>query len=690
MEKKDKELKEIIDQELAGKDRAKLTLQERQKSAEEIIRKILAKKPRNLKDKYASKSPLDEISFDKPVELSQVKIEKPTDTIVRKPKKSAIENAKKLLEKLSGSKYHKILNQQGQSKQSKQSKQDKDELLKKYQLLKERERLKESELLKERELRKSEQLSKQQKIETPQQLELIKLPEQPKQKEIIQLPEQSQQLELIKLPEQPKQKEIIQLPEKSKQLEHTEVIQLPEKSKQPKQNIQSNIQPKDSNQNKQQNKQHNKQQNKQINGEYSGQHLKFKYTYSLLSAKNLDNLKKTANELGIDTSSSVRNKDDLIFSILKAQAESMNYQFGGGTLEILSENFGFLRPKGMLPTENDVYLSSSQIKRFGLRNGDLIWGVIRPPREQEHYAALLRVEAVNFTDPEHSRQRPQYSELTPAFPDKRLVLESSHEDLTTRLIDMFAPIGLGQRALIVSPPKAGKTTVLKRIARAISTNSPEIILMALLIDERPEEVTDFSRSIDGEVISSTFDKSPEEHIRVASLALEKAKRLVEAKRDVVILLDSITRLARASNLNVPSSGKTLSGGIDPSGLYFPKRFFGAARNFEEGGSLTIIGTALIDTGSRMDDIIYEEFKGTGNMELHLSRRLAEQRIYPAIDITRSGTRREELLMSEDELRRLWTLRRRISGVDEAGALNIILDKLKQTKNNKEFLASIKV
>ena len=421
----------------------------------------------------------------------------------------------------------------------------------------------------------------------------------------------------------------------------------------------------------------------------SVQHPKPKYTYPLLASKNLTDLKKLAKELGISLPASIR-KDDLIITILKAQAESMNYRFGGGTLEILPENFGFLRPKGMLPTDSDVYLSSSQIRRFGLRNGDVIWGLIRPPRDQEHYEALLRVETVNFSDPEHSRKRPMFAQLTPIFPNVRLSLEYDSQDLATRLVDMFAPIGLGQRALIVSPPKAGKTTLLKRIARAIAANSPDIIIMALLIDERPEEVTDISRSIDGEVIASTFDRPADEHIRVANLALEKAKRLVEAKRDVVILLDSITRLARASNLTVPPSGRTLSGGLDPSGLYFPKRFFGAARNFEEGGSLTIIGTALTDTGSRMDDVIYEEFKGTGNMELHLSRKLSEQRIFPAIDITRSGTRREELLMPEEELKRLWVLRKIIAGVDEAGALNLILDKLRQTEKNEEFLNSIKL
>jgi transcription termination factor Rho len=414
-----------------------------------------------------------------------------------------------------------------------------------------------------------------------------------------------------------------------------------------------------------------------------------KHSYGYLASLTLADLRKIGRELGVSGATALR-KDDLVISVLKAQAESMNYKFGGGTLEILPEGFGFLRPKGMLPTDSDVYLSVSQIRRFGLRNGDVIWGLIRPPREQEHYEALLRVETVNFSDPEHSRRRAQFGQLTPIFPNMKMNLETGAKELATRLVDMFAPIGMGQRALIVSPPKAGKTTLLKRIAGAISFNCPDVILMALLIDERPEEVTDIARSVDGEVIASTFDRPADEHIRVANLALEKAKRLAEAKRDVVILLDSITRLARASNLTVPPSGRTLSGGLDPSGLYFPKRFFGAARNFEEGGSLTIIGTALTDTGSRMDDVIYEEFKGTGNMELHLSRKLAEQRIFPAIDITRSGTRREELLIPEDELARLWVLRKRIVGVDEAGALNLILDKLRQTQTNRDFLMSIKL
>jgi len=416
-----------------------------------------------------------------------------------------------------------------------------------------------------------------------------------------------------------------------------------------------------------------------------------RYSYSFLSSQLMPDLRKTAREIGISSQSTLRKgKNDLILIILKEQAEQMGYRFGGGTLEILPEGFGFLRPNGLLPSDHDVYLSVSQIRRFLLRNGDVVFGLIRQPREQEHYSALLRVDTVNFTDPETSRQRPHFGALTPIFPNIPIKLEAKSEEIAMRLMDMFSPIGFGQRALIVSPPKAGKTTILKRIANAISVNHPDAILMVLLIDERPEEVTDMARSVDAEIIASTFDRPAEEHIRVANLALEKAKRLAEAKKDVVILLDSITRLARASNMTVPPSGRTLSGGLDTAALYFPKKFFGAARNFDEGGSLTIIGTSLVETGSRMDDIIYEEFKGTGNMELHLSRKLAEQRTFPAIDITKSGTRREELLISENNLARIWMIRKRIVNVDESGALNLVLDKLKQTQNNEEFLASIKM
>jgi transcription termination factor Rho len=367
----------------------------------------------------------------------------------------------------------------------------------------------------------------------------------------------------------------------------------------------------------------------------------------------------------------------------------MKYRFGGGTLETLGEGYGFLRPEGLLPSDNDIYVSASQIRRFGLRNGDVVWGLVRQPKDQEHYEALLRVEMVNFSDPEKARKRPHFGQLTPIFPDERMILETPSKEISNRLVDLFAPIGKGQRALLVSPPKAGKTTLLKNIAHGITTNHPEIILMVLLIDERPEEVTDIARSVDGEIIASTFDRPAEEHLRVANLSLEKAKRLVEVGKDVVLLLDSITRLARASNLVVPPSGRTLSGGMDPAALYFPKRFFGAARNIEEGGSLTIIGTALVDTGSRMDDVIYEEFKGTGNMELHLSRKLSEQRVFPAMDITRSGTRREELLIGEEDLERVWLLRRRIMNVDETGALNLIIDKIKKSRNNEEFLKTIR-
>ncbi len=414
-----------------------------------------------------------------------------------------------------------------------------------------------------------------------------------------------------------------------------------------------------------------------------------KYSYSKLEPRVLADLRKIAKDMGVSGFSSLR-KDDLIIAILKAQADAMNFRFGGGTLEVLTEGYGFLRPKGLLPSDNDVYVSSSQIRRFGLRNGDVIWGFVRPPKDQEHYEALLRVEMVNFSDPEAARKRPQFGALTPVFPDEKLTLETDPKEISTRLVDLFSPIGKGQRALVVSPPKAGKTTLIKRIANSITQNYPDIILMVLLVDERPEEVTDMARSVDGEIIASTFDRPADEHIRVANLALEKAKRLVEVGKDVVLLLDSITRLARASNLVVPPSGRTLSGGMDPAALYFPKRFFGAARNIEEGGSLTIIGTALVDTGSRMDDVIYEEFKGTGNMELHLSRKLAEQRIFPAIDITKSGTRREELLFSEEDLGKLWLLRRRIVSVDESAALSLIIDKLKQSATNREFFMSIKL
>ncbi|MDR0764503.1 MAG: transcription termination factor Rho [Synergistaceae bacterium] len=411
--------------------------------------------------------------------------------------------------------------------------------------------------------------------------------------------------------------------------------------------------------------------------------------FSKLQAMPVIELRKFAREMGV-ASPTTQKKDDLIFSILAAQALQMGFRYGGGTLECLPEGYGFLRPSGLLPSNNDIYLSASQIRRFGLRNGDVVGGMVRPPRDPEHYEALIRVEAVNYSDPEEARRRPMFEALVPIFPDQKINLETEQKRLSTRLVDLFVPIGKGQRALIVSPPKAGKTTLLKHLANAITTNHPEAIMMVLLVDERPEEVTDMSRSVDGEIIASTFDRPAEEHMRVASLSLEKAKRLVEVGKDVVLLLDSITRLARASNLIVPPSGRTLSGGMDPAALYFPKKFFGAARNIENGGSLTIIGTSLVETGSRMDDVIYEEFKGTGNMEIHLSRKISEQRLFPAIDITRSGTRREDLLMPDDELQRLWTLRRKIANMDEAEVLALIIDKLKSTTSNKEFLGTIKV
>ncbi len=409
--------------------------------------------------------------------------------------------------------------------------------------------------------------------------------------------------------------------------------------------------------------------------------------FNKLAAMSVTELRKLAKELGVSNYSSQR-KDDLILNVLCVQATQMGFRFGGGTLECLPEGYGFLRPTGLLPSNNDIYLSASQIRRFGLRNGDLVWGMVRPPRDPEHYEALIRVETVNFSDPEEARKRPHFEALVPIFPDERIRLETDPKRLSTRLVDLFVPIGKGQRA--VSPPKAGKTTLLKHLANAITTNHPEAIMMVLLIDERPEEVTDMSRSVDGEIIASTFDRPAEEHMRVASLSLEKAKRLVEVGKDVVLLLDSITRLARASNLIVPPSGRTLSGGMDPAALYFPKKFFGAARNIENGGSLTIIGTSLVETGSRMDDVIYEEFKGTGNMEIHLSRKISEQRIFPAIDITRSGTRREDLLVNDEELQRLWALRRKIVNMDEAEVLTLIMDKLKTTSSNKEFLSTIKL
>ncbi|MBN2006133.1 MAG: transcription termination factor Rho [Anaerolineae bacterium] len=390
-----------------------------------------------------------------------------------------------------------------------------------------------------------------------------------------------------------------------------------------------------------------------------------------------------------------RKKDDLILLLLKTKAEREGFSFGGGILETTNEGIGFLRSSRYLPGSQDVYVSQSQIRRFGLRTGDMVVGQVRPPKESEKYRSLLRVEAVNGMDPEASKRRPNFERMTPIFPEKAFLLVTDPRNMTQRLLELVAPIGFGQRGLIVSPPKAGKTTVLKHIANGISANHPEAHLMVVLIGERPEEVTDMDRSVDAEVISSTFDEDVVRQSRVAEMALNRAKRLVEMGRDVVILIDSLTRLTRAYNLVVQPSGRTLSGGLDPAALYPPKQFFGAARNIEEGGSLTILATCLIDTGSRMDDMIYEEFKGTGNMELHLNRKLQERRIFPAFDIMRSGTRREELLFQKDMLRKIWLMRRMFSqmmagtpatpGYDITAATEALLQQMRKTRTNREFL-----
>jgi transcription termination factor Rho len=407
-----------------------------------------------------------------------------------------------------------------------------------------------------------------------------------------------------------------------------------------------------------------------------------------LEAKTLEELRAVARESEISGYSRLK-KSDLILKILKHQAEAQGYIFGGGVLEIIQDGIGFLRSVDLLPGPDDIYVSQSQIRRFGLRTGDMVIGQVRPPKDTEKYYGLLRVEAVNGLDPEAAKQRPVFERMTPIFPKNRFKLETQRDVLSTRLLDMLAPIGRGQRGLIVSPPKAGKTTILKQIANGISMNYEDVHMMVVLIGERPEEVTDMDRSVDAEVMAATFDDPESDQTRVAEMALAKAKRLVEGGRDVVILMDSLTRLARAYNLVVPPSGRTLSGGIDPAALYPPKRFFGAARNLEEGGSLTIIATCLVDTGSRMDDVIYEEFKGTGNMELHLSRKLAERRFFPAIDIERSSTRREDLLISPEDLSRVWTLRRMITAVGGGPeATEMILERLPKTENNTEFLATL--
>ncbi len=406
-----------------------------------------------------------------------------------------------------------------------------------------------------------------------------------------------------------------------------------------------------------------------------------------LETKTLEELKELAKELDM-TGYSTLKKQDLIFKLLQAQTEQQGNIFSAGILEIMEDGFGFLRQDRFLPGPDDIYVSQSQIRRFGLRTGDRVSGQVRPPKENEKYFSLLRVEVVNGQDPEVARRRPHFDQLTPIFPRKMLNLETLPNVLSTRLLNLIAPIGRGQRGMIVSPPKAGKTLLLKAIANGITANYADIHLMVLLIGERPEEVTDMKRSVDGEVISSTFDEDVDSQTKVSEMALERAKRLVESGRDVVILMDSITRLARAYNMAMPPSGRTLTGGIDPVALYPPKRFFGAARNIEEGGSLTIIATCLLDTGSRMDDVIYEEFKGTGNMELHLDRKLAERRIYPAFDIQRSSTRREELLLDDQTLKQVWTMRRMVSALGGSEGIELLLGRMVKTTNNVEFLATL--
>jgi transcription termination factor Rho len=403
----------------------------------------------------------------------------------------------------------------------------------------------------------------------------------------------------------------------------------------------------------------------------------------------ISELAKLAKELEVPGASGMR-RQDLIFAILQTQAEKNGVISGSGVLEILPDGFGFLRAVdyNYLPSPDDIYISPSQIRRFSLRTGDTVSGEVRPPKEGEKYFALLKVDEVNFESPEAARDKILFDNLTPLYPEEKLNLEFNPENLSTRIMDLFTPIGKGQRGLIVSPPRAGKTVLLQDIAHSITANHKEVILMVLLIDERPEEVTDMQRSVAGEVISSTFDEPATRHVQVAEMVIEKAKRLVEHKKDVVILLDSITRLARAYNTVVPPSGKVLSGGVDSNALHKPKRFFGAARNIENGGSLTIISTALIDTGSRMDEVIFEEFKGTGNMELHLDRRIADRRVFPAFDLIRSGTRKEELLIPKANLNRIWILRRLLQEMNPVDAMEFIMDKVRKTENNKLFLDSM--
>src|SRR5438445_183757 len=409
-------------------------------------------------------------------------------------------------------------------------------------------------------------------------------------------------------------------------------------------------------------------------------------TIAELKEKNITELTKIARSLDLPGASGLR-KQDLIFKILQAQSEKEGHIFAEGVLEILPDGYGFLRSPdyNYLPGPDDIYVSPSQIRKFDLKTGDTISGQVRPPHEGEKYFALVKIEAVNFESPDEARNKILFDNLTPLYPQERLKLETTRDNVSSRVMDLLTPLGKGQRGLIVSPPRAGKTMLLQQVANSITTNHPEVVLMVLLIDERPEEVTDMQRSVKGEVISSTFDEPAARHVQVAEMVIEKAKRLVEHKRDVVILLDSITRLARAYNTIVPPSGKVLSGGVDSNALQRPKRFFGAARNIEEGGSLTIVATAIVDTGSRMDDVIFEEFKGTGNMEVHLDRRLMDKRIFPTINIEQSGTRKEELLLEKDELQKVWLLRKALSQLNPVEDMELLLDKLKLTKSNKEFI-----
>jgi transcription termination factor Rho len=412
-------------------------------------------------------------------------------------------------------------------------------------------------------------------------------------------------------------------------------------------------------------------------------------TIAELKEKNITELTRIARTLDLPGSSGLR-KQDLIFKILQAQSEKEGHIFAEGVLEILPDGYGFLRSPdyNYLPGPDDIYVSPSQIRKFDLKTGDTVSGQVRPPHEGEKYFALVKIEAVNFESPDEARNKILFDNLTPLYPQERIKLETTKENISARVMDLLTPVGKGQRGLIVAPPRTGKTMLLQNVANSITTNHPEVVLIVLLIDERPEEVTDMQRSVKGEVISSTFDEPAARHVQVAEMVIEKAKRLVEHKRDVVILLDSITRLARAYNTIVPPSGKVLSGGVDSNALQRPKRFFGAARNIEEGGSLTIIATALVDTGSRMDDVIFEEFKGTGNMEIILERKLVDKRVFPAIDIQRSGTRKEELLIPKEDLARIWVLRKVLNPLSPVEAMELLIDKLSKTRSNGEFLANM--